>query len=163
MIPPPRGHDKLTHITLDYDKVWRGDEVEAKKLRAVAAGAGLIAHGTTRAIAGSADEFTKIDKDYVLAAAKAARVEGTAQVLVYCSSFGASATSSFLYPASKARTEQGLAALGYDRTVILRPGYLQVPGGRGAGRRIESWFSGAVMKIPSMVSSGVAAPRRWGG
>jgi len=37
-------------------------------------------------------------------------------------------------------TEQGLAALGYTRTVIMRPGFLQVPGGRSEGRLVESLF-----------------------
>jgi len=55
-------------------------------------------------------------------------------------SAGSSASSPFLYPSSKGLTEQGLAALGYSRTVILRPGYLQVPGGRSEGRLVESLF-----------------------
>ncbi len=142
------GFTKHVHTTLDYDRLWQGDQAEVDKLRRLRAGAVLIAHGTTKAIAGSADEFRKIDKEYVLAAAQAARVDGTDQALVYCSSFGASTTSRFLYPSSKAFTEQGLAALGYSRVVILRPGYLQVPGGRGSGRYLESMFSGAIMTTP---------------
>jgi len=83
--PSTPGHAKLVHTPLDYDKVWSGDAAEAGKLAAVQAEAVLIAMGTTRANAGGAEQFKKIDKEYVLAAAKAARVEGKEQAVVYCS------------------------------------------------------------------------------
>jgi len=86
--PDTPGHDKLVHTALDFDKVCAGDAAEAAKLGAVGAAAVLIALGTTRASAGSAEAFTRIDKEYVLAAAKAARVEGTEQAVVYCSVSG---------------------------------------------------------------------------
>lgn len=69
--------------------------------------------GTTRAAAGSADNFVKIDREYVLAAAKAALTDekATMQRLLYCSSAGANSSSFFLYPKSKGLTEEGLGEL----------------------------------------------------
>ncbi len=86
--PSTPGHAKLVHTPLDYDKLHGGDAAEAGKLAAVEAAAVLIALGTTKANAGSAEAFTKIDREYVLAAAKAARVEGKEQAVVYCSVSG---------------------------------------------------------------------------
>lgn len=65
------GANKLTHATLDFDKLLLGTgnpeyEAEAKKLREVEADAVLIALGTTRKNAGSAEAFEKIDREYVV-------------------------------------------------------------------------------------------------
>lgn len=45
----------------------------------------MIALGTTRKAAGSAEAFEKIDREYVIKAAEAARIEGKKQRLVYLS------------------------------------------------------------------------------
>ena len=65
------GASKLTHSTLDFEKLLLGKgnaeyEVEAKKLRDVDADAVLIALGTTKKNAGSAEAFEKIDREYVV-------------------------------------------------------------------------------------------------
>lgn len=65
------GANKLTHATLDFEKLLLGKgnaeyEAEANKLRQVDADAVLIALGTTRKNAGSAEAFEKIDREYVL-------------------------------------------------------------------------------------------------
>ncbi|QRW18846.1 oxidoreductase HTATIP2 [Rhizoctonia solani] len=71
--------------------------------------------GTTRNQAGSAEAFEKIDREYVINAAKAAKsTDPSHQRLVYLSSGGANASSSFLYTRSKGLTERGLASLGYS-------------------------------------------------
>jgi len=95
--------------------------------------------GTTRAEAGSAEAFERIDREcvqylperlsrlttcrYVLAAAKAAKSSGTQRV-IYISSGSANKNSLFLYSRSKGLTEEGLASLGYSDTIIFRPGFL---------------------------------------
>ena len=94
-------HPKLTEHTIDFEKL--ADETivgqEGSKLRDVAADAVFITLGTTRADAGSAAKFERIDREYVLAAAKAARSESNStQQLLYCSSAGAGSRSPFLYP-----------------------------------------------------------------
>jgi uncharacterized protein YbjT (DUF2867 family) len=93
--PPPvpadaPGHEKLQHTSLDFDallaEVRQGyDGSEAKKLSGSDADSVVIALGTTRANAGSAEAFELIDREYVLAAAKAARVPEKTQTVVYVS------------------------------------------------------------------------------
>lgn len=79
------GLNKLKHEAFDYDALLSNPAgSEANKLKSFDADAVVIALGTTRAQAGSAEAFVKIDREYVLAAAKAAKVE-KAQKLVYCS------------------------------------------------------------------------------
>lgn len=87
----------------------------------------LITLGTTKANAGSAEKFEKIDREYVINAAKAAKSTDPAhqQRLVYLSSSGANASSPFLYPKSKGLTERGLASLGYSDFIAFQPGFLK--------------------------------------
>jgi len=117
--------------------------------------------GTTRAAAGSAEAFVKIDREYVLKAAAAART-GDHQRVIYISSAGANPAAHFLYPQSKGLTEQGLARLGYKDTIVLRPAFL-AQAERPENRPIESIFSyvtGIIAKISDNVEipvTGVAA------
>jgi oxidoreductase len=144
----------------------------------VNADAVVICLGTTRAAAGGMEQFVKIDREYVLAAAKAGRVPGKEQRLVYCSvrplllerrfartnpladwlggcqANGASSSSLIPYSTSKGLTEEGLAALGYE-TIIFRPGMLNVPGGRAEHRLLESI---AMSAPPSLLSRDPANP-----
>lgn len=68
--------------------------------------------GTTRATAGSAGAFERIDREYVVAGAQAALQNAAdaraKQSLVYLSSTGATSGSPFLYPKSKGLTEEAL-------------------------------------------------------
>ncbi|KAM0788193.1 hypothetical protein ACM66B_001352 [Microbotryomycetes sp. NB124-2] len=129
--------NKLIHTPLDFDKLLEGDSTEANKLKDVQANSVVIALGTTRAAAGSFEQFYKVDREFVLAAAKHARVQDKKQSLVYCSSGSASSSSPFPYLKSKGLTEEGLASLGYE-TILFRPGMLAVPGGRAEHRLMES-------------------------
>ena len=79
--------------------------------------------GTTIRQAGSQAAFRAVDHDLVLAAAGAARRAGTAHMIVV-SAVGASAKSRNFYLRTKGEAEDDLAALGFDRLDILRPGLL---------------------------------------
>lgn len=83
----------------------------------------ISALGTTIAAAGSQSAFSAVDHDLVIAAATAARAAGTRH-MISVSSVGASGASSNFYLATKGRVETELAALGFDRVDILRPGLL---------------------------------------
>ncbi|GAA5923566.1 hypothetical protein JCM1841_002986 [Sporobolomyces salmonicolor] len=147
------GFSKLVHTSLDYEKLLVGEDhgAEAKKLKEANADVVLCTLGTTRKTAGSAEAFEKIDREYVLKAAEAARIEGKLQKMIYLSSGGASSSSPFLYPKSKGLTEEGLAALGYDQTIIFRPGLLVVPGGRKGDHRLaESLFGSDLPFLPKL-------------
>lgn len=117
-----------------------------------------ITLATSRANAGSAAAFEKIDRECegvlfmmceyhliiknldVVNAAQGALRTGSKQRLVYCSSTGADPRSSFLYMRSKGLTEQALASIGYDETIIFRPGFLRVQDGRDTPRTVETVY-----------------------
>jgi len=111
----------------------------------------FITLGTTLKLAGSQENFTKIDKEYVVNAAKAAKVDKDQQ-LVYISVVGASPKSMSFYTRSKGLTEQALAELGYKDTVIFRPAMLanvKRPEGRRLTESIILGVTGALSRITS--------------
>lgn len=83
----------------------------------------FTALATTRAAAGSAQAFVDVDYGINMEIAKAAKEAGVATFVVV-SSVGASASSPFLYMKTKGRLEDDVIALGFPRTIILRPGPL---------------------------------------
>ncbi|KAJ7355787.1 hypothetical protein DFH08DRAFT_955241 [Mycena albidolilacea] len=115
---PAAGKDKLEQKVLDFEKL------EAAGLREGKWDVVFIALGTTAKAAGSSEAFERIDREYVINAARAAKSEGHPQRLVYVSVGVADPKSYFLYPRSKGLTEEGLAGLGYEDTIVFRPGML---------------------------------------
>ncbi|GAA5996066.1 Fmp52p [Rhodotorula paludigena] len=157
--PPPvdpsvAGFSKLQHTALDFEALLAEKEggPETQKLRAADADSVVVALGTTRATAGSAENFERIDRLYVLKAAEAARTSKP-QTLAYVSSGGANASSWFLYPKSKGLTEEGLARLGYSSALTFRPGVLIAPGGRQERRLAELLAVKVVPRLPFIGSS----------
>ncbi|KAG8904635.1 Protein fmp52, mitochondrial [Tulasnella sp. 403] len=140
------GKPKLVQKTIDFEKI------EQEGLGEVNADVVIITLGTTKSDAGSTENFLKIDRDYVLNAAKAAKTGDEAQRIVYLSSTGASATSRFLYTRSKGETEHGLAKLGYSDLVVFRPGLLK---GRDGRRTVEAISEVIVNIIPGRDSTGI--------
>ncbi|KAI0923601.1 hypothetical protein AcV5_009094 [Taiwanofungus camphoratus] len=146
------GKEKLEQKTIDFEKL--GDAgLQDKKWDVV-----FITLGTTRKAAGSAAAFEKIDREYVINAARAAKSDDPShtQRLVYVSSVGANASSPFLYTKSKGLTEQGLAALGYSDTIIFRPAALG-EAQRNESRPLESIFMRAT-SILARFSSNIYVP-----
>lgn len=80
--------------------------------------------GTTRAAAGSAEKFKEIDYGINIESFKAAKANGNFDTAILVSSLGANANSMFLYMKTKGELERDVKALGFKRTVILRPGIL---------------------------------------
>lgn len=80
--------------------------------------------GTTIRQAGSKDAFAAIDRDAVASFARAARDAGAAHFLLV-SSVGASARSSNFYLKTKGEAENEVAACGFRRVDIFRPGLLR--------------------------------------
>ncbi|THH30053.1 hypothetical protein EUX98_g4137 [Antrodiella citrinella] len=114
------GKDKLEQKVINFDKIEEADMKDGKW------DVVYITLGTSRALAGSAAAFEKIDREYVINAARAAKVDDPnhPQRIVYCSAAPADANSYFLYGKSKGLTELGLAGLGYSETIIFRPALL---------------------------------------
>ncbi|KAH8096925.1 hypothetical protein DFH11DRAFT_1694382 [Phellopilus nigrolimitatus] len=132
---------KLEQRTVDFEKL---EEAGLKEGRWDVV---FITLGTTRAAAGSAAAFEKIDREYVVNSARAAKTDDPAhkQRLVYCSSMGANANSHALYIRSKGMTENALVRIGYSDTIIFRPGFLA-----NAGRSKT-----CAMHLASYVTSGL--------
>jgi uncharacterized protein YbjT (DUF2867 family) len=88
--------------------------------------------GTTRRAAGSDDAVRKVDLEYVLTFARAAKRAGAIRFLLV-SSLGADAASRFLYLRLKGEAEAGVSALGFSAVGIARPSFL-------VGRRTVARF-----------------------
>ena len=94
-----------------------------------------IALGTTWRAAGRDEAaFRAVDKDLVLACAKAAKAAGVAQCIAV-SSVGADAGSGNRYLRVKGEVEEALAKLRFARLDILRPGLIR--GARAERRLVE--------------------------
>lgn len=79
--------------------------------------------GTTMKDAGSKGAFRRVDHDYVLAFASAAKRLGARQFILV-SSVGAKRSSSNYYLSVKGEIEAAVAKLGFERVDVIRPGLL---------------------------------------
>ena len=111
---PPR--EKLAAPVVDFDRLsW---EEDWWKVDAVA-----CALGTTISTAGSRPAFRKVDHDYVLDVARAAKGAG-AETFVLNSAMGADPASWFFYSRVKGETERDLRELGFRSLTLVRPGLI---------------------------------------
>lgn len=83
----------------------------------------FCALGTTMRKEGSKEAFRRVDLEFPLAAARAARQAG-ARTLVLVSSVGANAQAGNFYLRTKGELEEQLQPLGFDALHIFRPGLL---------------------------------------
>ncbi|MDK2757036.1 MAG: NAD(P)H-binding protein [Blastomonas fulva] len=138
-------HPRLTNPVVDYDALpqdadwWHCDAV-------------ICALGTTRAKAGSDSAFFRVDHDYPLAVAQAARAHG-AQAFALVSAIGANAGSRLLYNRTKGEVEASIAALDFPSYTIVRPGL--IGGDRDEFRPAER-VSEAILRV-----FGPVLPRGW--
>lgn len=94
--------------------------------------------GTTRGAAGSLEKQRKIDYDLNLSLAKAAKDSGV-KVYVLISANYANASSMLPYLKMKGELESSVKELGFEHTVILRPGLI-------LGDRKETRFAEAIAR-----------------
>ncbi|KAK4937119.1 Protein fmp52, mitochondrial [Elasticomyces elasticus] len=97
----------------------------------------FCALATTRGAAGGFDKQYKLEHDLNIELAKAAKEAGT-KTYVLISSGGADPNAYFGYPKMKGEIEEDVKALGFDHTIILRPGLIL--GHRQESRAAESAF-----------------------
>ncbi|KAK7031537.1 hypothetical protein R3P38DRAFT_2619789 [Favolaschia claudopus] len=142
---PAQGREKLQQKVIDFEKL------DDAGLREGNWDVVFITIGTTVKVSGSAEAFERIDRKYVVDAARAAKSEGHSQRLVYVSSVMADSKSHFLYTRSKGLTEDGLASLGYDDTIVFRPAALA--GTNRLEPRIGETIANAVASFGSLFSS----------
>lgn len=83
----------------------------------------FIALGTTIKVAGSQEAFRRVDHDYVVNVARAARASGGTR-LGLVSALGADRASRVFYNRIKGETEHDVRALGYAHVAFARPSLL---------------------------------------
>lgn len=111
----------------------------------------ISALGTTIAKAGSQSALDRVDRIAVVDFAKAAREAGARRMIVV-SAVAANANARTFYSATKGRMEAELAALGFDRLDILRPGLLR---GDRPDHRIAESIAGRLSPLTDRLM------RRW--
>lgn len=161
---------KIKQHVVDFEKVAANEQSAVPDGGAQGAQAFCLL-GTTKAKAGSAEAFRRVDYDYVVEAAKQLREAG-AQHFTLMSSQGANADSSMLYPRTKGEAEAAVAALGFPRVSVFRPGLLLTE--RSESRPLETvaqklwpnWALPACFKAPkteqvaaAMLANAKGAPR----
>jgi uncharacterized protein YbjT (DUF2867 family) len=104
----------------------------------------FCALGTTIRDAGTQEAFRKVDFDYPLAIAKAARAKGARHFLMV-SALGANAASSVFYSRVKGEIEAAVSALGFRSVTIARPSMLV---GRVPPRRTEGLAAAVAFLVP---------------
>ncbi|WP_010252435.1 NAD(P)H-binding protein [Myroides injenensis] len=93
--------------------------------------------GTTKKQAGSKQKQWHIDYDYVMQFARNAK-DNKVKNFVLLSAKAASENSVFFYSKMKGRLERSILNIGFDNTIILRPGLLLRPGTDRLGERIAA-------------------------
>ncbi len=138
-------HPKLANPIVDYEALpleadwWACDAI-------------ICALGTTRATAGSAAAFYRVDHDYPLMVAQHARAQG-ANAFALVSAIGADAGSRLLYNRTKGAVEVSIGALDYPSYTIVRPGLI---GGQRDEFRPMERVSDAILTV-----LGPVLPRQW--
>ncbi|KKK25887.1 NAD dependent epimerase/dehydratase family protein [Aspergillus rambellii] len=145
-------HTKLTTFVSGDTEKW------ASQLSSLTPAPSIFisSFATTRGAAGGFDNQYKVEHGLNIEMAKAARDAGT-KVYVLISSSGASTSSTFAYTRMKGEIEEDVKALGFERTVILRPGL--IAGQRDGSRPVEAAFrfiAGAMGKVHSGLKNGWA-------
>jgi len=147
------GKEKLEQKVIDFEKL------EDAGLKTGRWDVVFITLGTSMKLIGSAAAFEKVDREYVVNAARAAKTDDPnhSQRVVYVSTLGANASSSFLYPRSKGLTELALADSGYNDTIIFRPFFLK--GGDKPSTGVVENIALSIAGFLSHFSNSVEIPR----
>ncbi|KAG1747956.1 uncharacterized protein EDB91DRAFT_1334795 [Suillus paluster] len=145
----PSNRGKLEQKTIDFENL------DAAGLKDGRWDVVFVTLGTTRAKAGSAEMFEKIDREHVVSACKAAKSDDPThqQRVVYLSSSAANSSSPFLYTRSKGLTELGIARIGYADTIVFRPGLFK--GAQREDKRLAEIILGYVTGAASYFTSSV--------
>ena len=112
--------DKTTWKVVDFE--------DSKTLEEMTKGVDVVfcCLGTTIKKAGSQDAFYKVDYEYVVNLAKAARSNNVRQFSVM-SSIGAAAKSKIFYSRVKGEVEEALGDLGFNELILFQPSLLLGP------------------------------------
>lgn len=120
-VEPPETISKTENVFVDFERLEELDLTGATHV--------FSCLGTTIRNAGSREAFRRVDLDYVVAFARAARRAGARHMSVV-SSVGAAPRASSFYLRVKGEMEEALGGLGFEQLHIFRPSIL-------LGRRSE--------------------------
>jgi uncharacterized protein YbjT (DUF2867 family) len=137
---PPR----CESLVVDFDRL--------DTLDLPAADDAYCALGTTIKTAGSKERFRRVDFDYCLAFAKAARRAGVRRFCIV-TSLGASASSGVYYSRVKGEIEAAVGAIGFEALHVFRPSLL-------AGDRAE-WRLGERLTLGILAPVTALIPARY--
>jgi uncharacterized protein YbjT (DUF2867 family) len=112
----------LSHTNL-VERVVDFEQLEATYAQGPAPQLALCCLGTTIKQAGSQERFRRVDHDYVLAFARAAKQAGAREFAVV-TAMGSDSKSLVFYNRVKGDVERALSELGFDRLLIARPSLL---------------------------------------
>jgi uncharacterized protein YbjT (DUF2867 family) len=140
-LPPESRGSRVRECLTDFDQLH--NHLEWFQVDKV-----FCALGTTIRQVGSQEAFRRVDYDYPLAIAKAARARGASHFLLV-SALGANARSRIFYNRVKGELEDAVQALGYRSVTIARPSVL-------LGDRQEPRFGEGIAKALAWL-----APLRW--
>lgn len=143
---------KLTTFVSDNTESWAGQLSALTPTPDIF----LSSFGTTKGAAGGFENQHKIEHGLNVELARTAHEAGT-KVYVLISSSGANKTSSIPYSRMKGEIEEDVKALGFERTVILRPGL--ITGTREESRPAEAtirFIAGWAGKLHSGLKDGWA-------
>lgn len=132
-------HSKLVEHVVDLDDL----ESATQGQRADAA---VCCLGTTMKVAGSKEAFRRVDYDYPLAFAHAAKRAG-AKKFVIVTALGADEKSFVFYNRVKGEVEQALRGIGFESLAIARPSLLL--GERKENRLGERLFAPVSKLLPA--------------
>jgi uncharacterized protein YbjT (DUF2867 family) len=125
----PAQHPKLAQKVVNFETLIAADFQGADDI--------FCALGTTIRKAGSQEAFRRVDLEYPLAAARAAKQAGATQ-FVLVSSVGADPSSKNFYLRTKGEVEMELATVGFGTLHVFRPSLL-------LGKREELRFGERMM------------------
>lgn len=106
-------HKKLTEHVIDFERIGALPKMDDV----------FCCLGTTIKKAGSKEAFRRVDFDYVVNVARAAKASGAKRFLVM-SSLGANAKSTIFYSRVKGEMEAALDEFGFDELHIFQPSLL---------------------------------------
>ncbi|MBX3232226.1 MAG: NAD(P)H-binding protein [Labilithrix sp.] len=147
---PDRALAKKTEVRVTN---FREPASFAEKLAAASPNAADVlfsALGTTLKTAGSKEAQYEVDYTFQYEVAKAAKAAGVATVSL-CSSLGASPDARSFYTRMKGELERDVIALGFARTRIVRPSFLD--GDREEsrpGEKVGMWIMHGLGKLPGI-------------
>ncbi|CAJ0608561.1 unnamed protein product [Cylicocyclus nassatus] len=139
----PQENESIEQVIVNFDEI----EKHSDSFKDV--DVGFCALGTTRGKAGK-EGFYKVDHDYVVNSAKVAKEQGVKE-FVLVTAAGANENSFFLYPKTKGETERDVDALGFDKFLIMHPGFLEGP--REESRLLESIAKLAIKPVKLFTNS----------